>query len=228
MKILAKFILSIEDFFKNPGDWLSKHISFLIAIALIFAAILFLYSKNSPKSTNTATSNQDLVNAISELKKDQKKNHELQLQEMLFLKQDIIQLKHALQIADIDQDDQEEFVPIVEELDTINDSLRQRLQDNSDGSSSDSENFSDTNNQDIDQDIDGAGEKPNPDRIYIKPSSQGTVFYSSPSTSSKEVSGLETGMFYTKLSQQDDWYKIETNKDFDVWINKRHITDLTP
>jgi uncharacterized protein YgiM (DUF1202 family) len=104
MHLIAKFILSIEKLLKNPISWLDKQpwilrMFFSLAIVpLISAASIFSYQKIMPKYFAELGTNQNIQPADqTELLQTLEKYHDSQIQEILYLREEIVALKKILQ-----------------------------------------------------------------------------------------------------------------------------------
>ena len=204
MKYLARLVLSIENLLKNPVNWFDKQpwllrmIVLLTLVPAISAASILSYQKFYQFSSSTSGTDQATLTSsdMEKLEKTLEKYHDSQVEEILYLREEVIELKQALKLSG----DSDEVLGAQDSKKT-DDDLRQRL-----------EKFSSENLK-------------NPDMksAYIISDSPDVVMYSSPSTSSELVDDFEVGTFYPALEQKDNWQEIDFGDGNTAWIDTKYI-----
>lgn len=209
MKLLVKFILSLEKLLKNPVSWFSQQpwplrmAWSLLLIPLISAVSILSYQNLAPQFNGQA--NQDTATSIQNLQTEMTKLQQAQLKEILALREDVSTLKKLLQpasTAEVNLDNSETVLG-AEDQTAVSENLRQRLEklaaDNGDDSTK---------------------------LAYIIDSQEEVPAYAQPAISAKKITNLVPDTFYVVNQENEDWLQLDLGSGQAGWIEKKFVMTL--
>lgn len=196
MKILARFVLSLEKLLKDPIGW-SNNQPWLLRVALVVLIIPFISIVSITSYKNIYLNEKNINSNISEqstqeiiqLRKDLERFHNSQIEELAYLSEDIAKLKKS-------KNSDSDVLGVNDEQVTQN--LKMRIE-----------------NIDL--------SKADKDLVYIKTDISGARAFIEPSSSSQKLETLELGSFYPSLLEKEDWQQIDLGDGNLGWVENKFI-----
>ena len=134
MKSLARLILSVEKMLRNPVKWFNDQpwfIRFILVLGLIpcISAISIISYQQYASAENQGQDSSE-IEQIKVLQEEMNRNHEAQLQELIYMREEIAGLKELIELSnDISIEEGEKSFVLGINDGEVNDNLRQRVLD---------------------------------------------------------------------------------------------------
>lgn len=227
MKYLARLVLSIESLIKNPAKWFTQ-LNLLLKMLVVFtfiplissASILSYQGFEQKRLFNDDVAgggrNQQITKA--DLEQALEKYQKLQVEEIQLLREEIGQLKQAINLANGSLDLDSDLTPGSDQVLGSEDFKNSESTSNSEESIENLKerlaNFSTTMDD------------PNFKSVYIKTDNKNVTMYAEPSKSSKQITDFEVGIFYPLLSQKNNWQEVDFGNGKSAWVEKQYVINF--